>query len=442
MFKICSKSPNSSKLRGSSLGFWQAPALLALVLLGGTAYGQTRQSSVRIDLDQAIQLALAHNHALKATRTQIQQSQAQEITAGLRPNPLLTADYQFLPLFSPSVFSLPVQQNPLPEEFDAGISFVTERGHKRQARLQAARDQTAVTRSQVRDNERGLAFNVAQQFIGALLAKSDLEFARRNLESFQKSVDLSETRYQAGDISQGDFLKIQLQLLQFQTDVSAAELALTQALASLRELLGYDAVSEDYDVSGDLTYTAVRGNKEDFQTLALQQRPDFIAAQQSITSAQSQYQLAKTNAKRDLTTAFQFSRVANVRAADFAFNIEIPLFNRNQGEIERTHYAIDQSQENRTAVSETVMTEVANAYQAARTNEKVVQLYISGYLKHAQDSRDISEFAYKQGAVSLLDFLDAERSYRATQLSYRLALASYMLSLEQLREAVGTRSLP
>jgi len=117
-------------------------------------------------------------------------------------------------------------------------------------------------------------------------------------------------------------------------------------------------------------------------------------------------------------------------------------FDRNQGEIARTHYAITQANELKTAASETVLTDVATAYQAMKTNDQIVQLYKSGYLKQAEDSRDISEYAYKRGAASLLDFLDAERSYRSTQLAYRQSLASFMLSVEQLKEAVGTRNLP
>jgi cobalt-zinc-cadmium efflux system outer membrane protein len=85
---------------------------------------------------------------------------------------------------------------------------------------------------------------------------------------------------------------------------------------------------------------------------------------------------------------------------------------------------------------------VHDAYEGLRENERVVQLYRSGYLDVAQKDRDISEYAYKRGAASLLDFLDAERSYRATQLAYRQSLASYLLALEQLRESVGVRSIP
>jgi len=418
---------------------WASP-LVALLLLRGTVYGQGRPAAVRIDLDQAIQLALTNNHALKAARTQIPQSQDQEVTAGLRPNPVLTLDSLYLPLFSPHELNGTTLDNT--SEFDAGISYLLERGHKRQARLRAARDQTNVARLQVSDVERALTFNVAQQFIGALLGRSNLEFARGNLASFEHTVDLSETRFKAGDLSEGDFLKTKVQLLQFQTDVTSAELAFVQSLASLRQLLGYEAVPLDYDIVGELAYSPLRLNQDDMRALALKQRPDLLAAEQGVSAAESQHDLAKANGKRDLTTSVSYTHVAALNNASFAFNIDIPLFNRNQGEIARTQHAITQSQENSTEVTETVMTDVSNAYEAVRTNETVVKLYLRDALKKAQDSRDISEFAYRQGAASLLDFLDAERSYRSTQLAYRQALAAYMLSLEQLRLAVGTRSLP
>jgi cobalt-zinc-cadmium efflux system outer membrane protein len=299
------------------------------------------------------------------------------------------------------------------------LSYTFERGHKRQARIRAARDQTAVTTSQVSDTERGLTFNVAQQFIGILLAKSNLQLATQDLASYQETVNLSAERYKAGAISEGDVLKIKLQLLQFQMDVSRAQLGLVQALASLRGLLGYDALPASYDVIGELAYEPLKLNQEDLQLKALQLRPDFIAAQQGVTAAQSQYSLAKANGKRDLTTTLDYTHVSDLNTASLTFNIEVPIFNRNQGEIARTNYAITQAQETRTAAEETVMTDVANAYQAFKIGDEVVQLYLSGYLKQAADSRDISEYAYKRGAASLLDFLDAERSYRATQLAYR-----------------------
>ena len=398
------------------------------------------QNTTYISLDQAIDLALTHNHSLQATRTLILQNQAQEITANLRPNPTLGADSQFVPIFNPQYFS--ADNLDQIQQFDIGIGYLFERGHKRPRRLEAARDQTAVTGAQVADAERTLAFNVGQQFVSVLLAESTLQFALQDLQSFQQTVDISDAQLKAGYIGEGDYLKIKLQLLQFQTDVSSARLARVQALVSLRELLGYNAVPANYDVIGDLAYQPLRANMEDLQLKALDMRPDLHAAKLGITAAQSQILLAKANAKVDVNGTFDYTHVSGENTASIFVNFALPIFNRNQGEIARTGYALTQAQELQQSASDVVLSDVANAYEAVKSNDEVVQLYSSGYLKQAQDSRDISEYAYKRGAASLLDFLDAERSYRSIQLAYRQSLGSYMTALEQLKEAVGTRNLP
>jgi cobalt-zinc-cadmium efflux system outer membrane protein len=413
-----------------------APAAVVFLLVGAGI----GQNTTLISLDQAIDLALARNHSIKATRTLILQNQAQEITANFRANPTLGADSQFIPFFSPQDFS--GENLNETQQFDIGIGYLFERGHKRQRRLQAARDQTAVTRAQVTDAERALAFNVGQQFVSVLLAESTLQFALQDLQSFQQTVDISEAQLKAGALSEGDYLKIKLQLLQFQTDVSSARLAKVQALVGLREFLGYDAVPADFDVIGDLAYQALRANLEDLQTRAMRERPDFRAAELGITAARSQILLAKANGKVDVNGTYDFTHVSGENTASIFVNFELPIFNRNQGEIARTGYALTQAQELQQAASDAVLSDVSNAFEAVRSNDEVVQLYTSGYLKQAQDSRDISEYAYKRGAASLLDFLDAERSYRSVELAFRQALASYMTALEQLKEAVGTRNLP
>jgi cobalt-zinc-cadmium efflux system outer membrane protein len=414
-----------------------APALLFFLLPVGAASGQ---NTTLISLDQAIDLALAHNHSIKAARTLILQNQAQEITANLRPNPTLGLDSQFIPIFTPQDFS--GDNLDQTQQFDIGIGYLFERGHKRQRRLQAARDQTAVTSAQITDAERTLAFNVGQQFVSVLLAESTLQFALEDLKGFQQTVDISEAQLKAGYISEGDYLKIKLQLLQFQTDVSSARLARVQALVGLREFLGYSAVPADFDVIGDLAYQPLKANMEDLQTKALRQRPDFRAAELGIVAARSQVLLAKANGKVDVNGTGDFTHVSGENTVSLFVNFALPIFNRNQGEIARTGYALTQAQEQQQVASDTVLSDVANAYEAVRSNDAVVQLYTSGYLKQAQDSRDISAYSYKRGAASLLDFLDAERSYRSIQLAYRQTLASYMTALEQLKEAVGTRNLP
>ena len=430
--------------------------VLAISILPGLAAGQQSPSpatavapapatspptsQAQITLDDAIRLALLHNHALQALRSTIQQSVAEEVTANLRPNPALGLDAQFLPIFQPDQFSSDyIDQE---AQFDAGVSYLFERGKKRQHRLQAARDQTTVVKSQVSDSERQLAYNVGQQFVDVLLAESTLDFAQQDLNSFQKTVDISKERLQVGDLSEGDFLKIKLQLLQFQSDVSAAKLAKIQALAALRQLLGFESVPDDYDVRGNLDYQPVHGDLSGLKTLAAMNRPDLRAAQQGVSAAESQLALQKANGKMDITGTFNYTHTAGVNSGAFYYNMPLPIFNRNQGEIQRAQFAITQAQELASETAQQVSTDVISAYANLQSNDQIIQLYQGGYVDNARESRDISEYAYHKGAASLLDYLDSERTYRSNQLAYRQALASYMLALEQMRQAVGTRNLP
>ena len=170
------------------------PALAALT------FGQALQSPVRISLDQAIQLALAHNHALLAARTTITQSKDAEITANLRPNPVFGTDVVGLPQEPNDFTATNIDQ----AEFDIGVGYLFERGKKRQHRLRAAQDATAVTTSTVADNERTLTSNVATAFINVLFAESTLDFAKQDLASFQNTINISQAQYKAGAISEGD----------------------------------------------------------------------------------------------------------------------------------------------------------------------------------------------------------------------------------------------
>jgi cobalt-zinc-cadmium efflux system outer membrane protein len=434
---------------------WCIPFLLSGILPPAGAHAQSqpppsapapqaqtlaqKPGSTLLSLDDAIRLALQHNHNLLAARTTIQQSQAEEVTANLRPDPVLLGDSQFLPIFQPGQFSSDYMNNTA--QFDLGVSYLFERGKKRQHRLQAAKDATAVTRSQVADTERGLTYNVASQYVNVELAESTLALAQQDLKSFQDTVAIADARYKDGDISEDDLLKIKLQLLQFQSDVSAAQLARVQGLSDLRQLLGYESVSADYDVAPDFTYQNVAGNLEDFEAKALQNRPDLQAAQQGIAAANSQYQLQKSIAKRDVTGQISYTHIVYNDISLFG-QMSLPIFDRNQGEIARAGYAVTQAQEQAKFSQGQVLTDVRDAFENLRSNDTIIGLYRSGYLDEAQQDRDISEYAYRRGAASLLDFLDAERSYRSVQLGYRQALASFLLAVEQLREAVGTRSLP
>jgi cobalt-zinc-cadmium efflux system outer membrane protein len=255
-------------------------------------------------------------------------------------------------------------------------------------------------------------------------------------------VDISQSQFNAGGMSENDFLKIKLQLLQFQQDVDQALLAKAQALSDLRQQLGYESVPPEYDVAGPFDYQPLTLRIEDLQMKALANRPDLRAAQLGITAADSQHQLAKVNGKQDVTVSSNYSHVNALSAVTFSVSVPLPIFDRNQGEIARTSFAMTQAQEQQIAARGQVLTDVKDAYEGLLEGDRVVRYFRTGYLDASQRSRDISEYSFRRGATALLDFLDAERTYRATQLAYRQAVAAYLQALEQLKEAVGTRSLP
>jgi len=407
--------------------------------LPGAAQAPSATSHI-ITLEQALDLAKRNNPTLQANQTLILQNKAQEITANLRPNPVLSWDTQYLPLFEPSLFT---DSNywETQAQYDVGIGYLFERGKKRQHRLDAAKTATAVTEAQVADAQRTVLANAAQLYISVLLARANLELAENLLDSYRHTVKISQDRFDAGALSKNDLLKIELQTLQFETDVNTNRLAKAQALASLRQFLGFDSVPADYDVAGSLVYEPVSLRLEDLQTLALANRPDLLAAQRGVTASESQVGLAKANGKVDLDVTFNYTRLNQSNLGAFYFNIPLPVFNKNQGEIARTQYVLTQSQFQQKAAEQQVLTDVKNAYENLHTSDKIVQLYDKGYLQQASQSLDITRFSYEHGAASLLDFLDAERSYRSAELGYRQALAAYMTALEQLRQAVGTRDL-
>jgi outer membrane protein, heavy metal efflux system len=399
----------------------------------------TTQGPVKITLDDAIQLGLQHNHSLLAAQTTIPQDQALEIAANMRPNPTFFTDWEYLPLTASEWNTTYLHDE---TEGDVGLSYLFERGKKRQARLRAAQDVTAQARSLVADNERTLTFNIASQFYNVQLAESTLELATKDVDSFRKTVDISEYQYQIGGMSEGDYLMIKLQLLQYETDYQQAILAKDQGLDDLRNMIGYDSVPAEYDVAGPFDYQPLKANLEDLQMQALQNRPDLRATQQGVTAATSQWQVQKTIAKADVTGQANYSHVNSINAFSVYVSVPLQIFNRNQGAIAQTRYAITQAQEQEKGTSDQVMTDVHDAYVGLRENDKIIVLYRSGYLDAAVKDRDIEEYAYQHGGASLLDWLNAERTYRVTELAYRQALASYLTALEQLREAVGTRSLP
>ncbi len=396
--------------------------------------------SARISMADAVRLALEHNHQLRAQRLNVDLSKTDEITAALKPNPVLTSTNENFPVFSPGdLFSRDNFANN--QNFVESVSYLFERGGKREKRTEVARDTTEVASKSAADAERQLAFQTEQAFINVLLASSTMDLARENLQNFSNVLDVNRERLRAGDLAEADFYKISLQKLQFEQDLSSAEVAVVQGKAALRQNVGYENLADEFEVDGDLVYRKYAVTLDDLKRDALVARPDWLAAQTGVTLAQHTQALAFANRARDVTGGVEYDRAGSLNALGFTVSVDLPFHDRNQGNIAHSKVAVTQAMELEAFARSTVLTDVVTAYATFQTSEKVVALYQSGYLDQAKQSLDITTYVYQQGSGTLLDLLDAERTYRATQLAYRQALAAYMTSVHQINLAVGRQVL-
>jgi cobalt-zinc-cadmium efflux system outer membrane protein len=417
--------------------------VLAALALGAavSATAQTPAGAVaqappmRISMADAVRLALERNHQLRAQRLNVDISKADEITAALRPNPVLASVNQYFPVFSPSQLTADNLANN--QSYTQSLSYLFERGGKRDKRTLVAQDTTDVTAKTTADAERQLAFQTRQIFISVLLAQSTLDVARENLQNFSNVVEVNRQRMTLGDLAEGDFYKISIQKLQFETDVSSAEVALLLAKLALRLNVGPEALPEDFEVDGMLTHTKYATTLDDIRRAALAGRPDLLAAQSGVRLAEHTQALAFGNRARDITGEVEYERNGPSNALGFGISIELPFHDRNQGNIAHSQVAVRQASESQLQARAIVLNDVASAYATYQANEKVLSVFESGYLDQATQSLQISNYVYQQGSGALLDLLDAERTNRATQLAYRQALAAYVTSVEQINFVAG-----
>lgn len=421
-----------------------ALALLATLATVVSAQGQATPPPAAgppLSLDDAVRLALANNQAIRAQRLGIDISRADEITAGLKPNPNLALGFDGIPV-APSQVNATFFKDVA--QYTAALSYTFERGGKRNERLLTAKDSTDVTTKSVADAERQLRFQTIQAFVNVQLAKSTLELAQQDLASYTTTVTTSQAQLAAGALAQGDYDQISLQKLQFQQDVSAAQLSLIQSKASLRQLLGYGNVPATFDIAGDLTHLKITVTLDALTQDALASRPDLQSAEASLTMASDSVDLAISNRARDINGNVNYSRNAigpdSVLGVGAAFDLKV--HDQNQGNIAHARIAVDQAKETEASTRAGVLTDVEGAFAQYQTNDQILTLFESGYLDQAKESLDITTYSYQRGAASLLDLLNAERTYRSTQLAYRQALAAYVTSLFQINFAVGRQVVP
>lgn len=375
----------------------------------------------------------AANPNLRAGKIGIDESRADEITAHLRPNPTFTIlGDQFDPFtfhpFRPFSNALPT----------GTFDYLHERQHKRELRTESAQKATAITVSNQEDLERNLLFNLRNQFVQTLQAKAVLALAKENLAYYDHVLTISRDRFKAGDIAQVDLNRLELQRIQYESDVTTAQVNLRTAKIQLLMFLNDRTPVEQFDVNGPFDFVDQLSPLPEFRKIALETRPDLKAAVQSIDKARTDHQLAIANGSTDPTFGVDAGRNPPLdHYVGVSVNIPLRIFDRNQGEKLRTQLDIGRNETLRDATEAQVYSDVDSAYATVGSNLELLRPYKARYLQQALQVRDTVTFAYQNGGASLLDFLNAQSEYRSIQLNYLNLVGSYLSAANQLNLATG-----
>jgi cobalt-zinc-cadmium efflux system outer membrane protein len=384
----------------------------------------------------------ATNPSLKAGQIGVDESRADEITAHLRPNPNLTVSVdQINPFVSqPSPSGTPGNSyRPLAFALPFGsVSYLHERRHKRELRLESAQESTAIATSQQSDLERTLLFDLRSAFVQVLQQKAILDLAKENLTYYDHVLDVNRDRFRTGAIARVDLDRLELQRVQYESDLQTAEVNLRTAKIQLLTLLNDRTPIEQFDVAGPFDFSQQLPALDEVRQTALDTRPDLRAAVQSIGKATTDHKLAVANGSTDPTFSVDLARNPPIPVY-FGVGVSIPLrvFDRNQGEKLRTQLDIDRNQRQMEATRAQVFSDVDSAYATVNSSVVLLLPYKERYLKQAESVRDTIAFSYQRGAASLLDFLDAQADYRSVQVNYLNLVGSYLTAAAQLNLAVG-----
>jgi len=409
----------------------------ALGLLFASGLSAAAQQS--LTWDQIKARFEADNPTLKADQSNVEEMKAEEITAYLRPNPQLT-------LSTDGTQIAPYQGvwEPLAgTQIQAAVSYLHERDHKRELRLQSAQEGTQIAASQHEDLERTLLFALRTAFVQTLEAKAIVDLSRQELNYYDHIISISQDRFKAGDLAQIDLDRIELQRVQYESDLQTAEVNLRTAKIQLLQLLDDRTPVSQFDVQGPFDFSDQLQPLAVFRQIALANRPDLQAALQSVQQANTNYKLAVANGSTDPTYSAwwtynpSFNNQYDNQTLGLSVNIPLRIFDRNQGEKQRTQIDIGRNQQLADATRAQVFSDVDSAYAQTSSNLILLRPYKSKYLAQALRVRDTVTYAWQHGGASLMDFLNAQSDYRNVQMAYLQLIGAYLTAAGQLNLAVG-----
>ena len=397
------------------------------LVIAGLAWGQTPPP---VTLEQATQEAITKNLDLAAERVNISVAEARQITAALRPNPVLTVSGQTLNVFR-NEYS---ENSPLgPNAMNIHTDFPYERGHKREQRIELAREQKSLAELGVQEVMRQVIFQVQSAFVDVQQAKSNLALAQENLAALQGVVTVNEARLNTGDLAQVELDRSRVEFLKYRTAVQQAQLQLDQVKTQLQLLMGRTVRSPSFDVAGDLRRDVLLETQEEIAQRALADRPDYLAGQRSQAVSQADLRLQVANGKVDYLFGTEFTRQSAFgfggNSMGFSFSMPLPIFNKNQGEIARAEREITLAGARRNALEASINMEVERAYRQYSVSRQLLGDVETDILSKARSVRDITEYSYRRGEASLVEFLDAQRAFNDAMQTFNDARANFARSL-------------
>jgi len=381
----------------------------------------------------------ANNPTLRADQSNVEEMRAQEITANLRPNPQigLTVDgTQIAPnngVWEPlaGTFLVP------------SISYLHERDHKRELRQKSAQEGTQIAASQHEDLERTLLFTLRSAFVQVLQAKAIVDLSKQELDYYDRIIDISHERWVKGDLAEIDFERIDLQRVQYESDLQTAEVNLRTAKIQLLQFLDERTPIDQFDVQGTFDFNDQLQSLDTYHQMALDNRPDLRAALESVQQANTNHKLAIANGSTDPTFGGWYTYNASTNNTygnqTLGLSVQVPLriFDRNQGEKLRTQIDIAKNQEEADATRAQMFNDVDSAYTQVNSSLILLRPYHDKYLAEAQKVRETVTYAWQHGGASLMDFLNAQSDYRNVQMAYLQLVGAWMTAAAQLNQAVG-----
>ena len=386
----------------------------------------------------------ATNPALKADADNVDEMRAEEITAYLRPNPQLTAATDGTQILPHDGVLTPFRGT----DFVPTVSYLHERDHKRELRLESAQEGTRITESEHEDLQRNLEFTLRAAFVETLEAKTVLDLAKADLDYYDKIIAISRARLKDGDIAQIDFDRIELLRVQYESELQTAIVNLRTAKIQLLQLMDDRTPLDQFDVTGIFDFSDALDPLDSFRQAALAARPDLQAALETMQQSETNHKLAISNGSTDPTLSAWYTWNSSnnnpngIQTLGASVNIPLRIFDRNQGEKKRTQIDIDRAQQASESTRTQVFSDVDTAYEQVRSNVELLKPYKAKYNDEALRVRDTVSYAYFHGGASLMDFLNAQSDYRQVQLAYTQLIGAYLTSAAQLNLAVGREVIP